>query len=48
MPEFIRDILLIIIVIVLFDIRIKIKILDERVFRVWDILPKRVGDESPD
>lgn len=48
MPEIIRDILLIAIVIILFDIRTKIKILDERIYRIWDILPKRIGDESPD
>jgi len=48
MPDIIRDLLLITIVIVLFDIRNKIKMIDERISRVWDILPKRVGDEFPD
>jgi hypothetical protein len=48
MPNVIRDLLLIFIIIVLFDIRSKIKIIDERIYRVWDILPKRVSDEFPD
>jgi len=47
MPEFIKDLLLILIVIILFDIRSKVKVIEERVYRIWDILPKRVKDEFP-
>jgi hypothetical protein len=48
MPEIFMNLLLIFIVIILFDIRTKVKTIEERLYRLWDLLPKRVGDEFPD
>jgi hypothetical protein len=48
MPELVKDLLLIFIVIILFDIRSKLKTIEHISCRIWDVIPKRVGDENPD
>jgi Mg2+/citrate symporter len=48
MWEFIRLVLLIIIAVILFGILGELKMVNARLSRIWDILPKRVGDEFPD